>query len=282
MTIRIGDDVQVKVGRFTGVVGRVMSEHSFGRLGVSMDGAVPKPYSARSLRLVRAAAHIGVGDAVARVGELDGPRGRVMRRGAMRVAVSWGGLEPISMDIRQVVKLTSRTPADVAAEVAANPGPIVRDGGSTFVQCGQCRTKTSAENLAAHEATHASKETELTNLGPIDKAAILRRRPIESLLHSGVRCGVEDPKRPGWLCDLTEGHAAADYHAYAAPPPPERPEGRVYPIGRPEGDTDPRFTVGLWVKVVDVIEAAGYPRMSGADAARVQAMLFRFIYDKGE
>ncbi len=270
MTVEIGDDVRINVGKLAGLRGEVISRHSGGRLGVSIDSAAPKIYSERSLTLVRAAAHIRRGDYVVRKAEPNGPIGVVQSRGAMRLAVEWNGLPALGIDAREVQKITKRE------------GPIVRDpeppaeagdhrtgayrAARKFGQCRWCPVRTDHDNLAAHEAAHVRTATG----GPTVAAHLMQHLPECARARSGVTTCA-----PG--CPVsTEAKARSDA-AHAA-----RAEARVYPLGRPESGDDPRFTVGLWLGVVKTIEGAGYPRLSGADATRVRDMLFRFIYDKGE
>ena len=55
-------------------------------------------------------------------------------------------------------------------------------------------------------------------------------------------------------------------------------EPRTYPLPRPVDD-DPRFTYGLLLEVVQVIERHGYPSVCGArDLVELQLVLFRFLY----
>ena len=53
---------------------------------------------------------------------------------------------------------------------------------------------------------------------------------------------------------------------------------RVYPVTPMDGDADPRFTFGLLIDVVRLIEAHGYPSITGRDAIELQLALFRFLY----
>ena len=49
-----------------------------------------------------------------------------------------------------------------------------------------------------------------------------------------------------------------------------------YPL--PKIDDDPRFTVGLTLDVVKVLEEHGYPRPEAVDYVDLQQALFRFLY----
>jgi len=51
---------------------------------------------------------------------------------------------------------------------------------------------------------------------------------------------------------------------------------RNYRLDRPE--EDPRFTVDLVTKVADVLEDAGYPKLTSRDFVVLQQALFQFIY----
>lgn len=51
---------------------------------------------------------------------------------------------------------------------------------------------------------------------------------------------------------------------------------RNFPLPRP--DSDPRFTFGLVHDVGKLLEAAGYPAISGVDRVGLQLALFRFLY----
>jgi hypothetical protein len=51
---------------------------------------------------------------------------------------------------------------------------------------------------------------------------------------------------------------------------------RSYPLPRPEGD--PRFTYGLHFEIGAVLEAHGYPKLSGTDFVDLGQALFRFLY----
>jgi len=56
---------------------------------------------------------------------------------------------------------------------------------------------------------------------------------------------------------------------------------RAYPLPRsPQGEDDPRFTMGLLVDVIEVLKRHGYPSLDGIDAVELQLALFRFIYEK--
>jgi hypothetical protein len=53
---------------------------------------------------------------------------------------------------------------------------------------------------------------------------------------------------------------------------------RLYPMPAP-GD-DPRFTFGLLIDVLDVLQTHGYPRpAAGGDLIELQQALFGFLYD---
>jgi hypothetical protein len=52
---------------------------------------------------------------------------------------------------------------------------------------------------------------------------------------------------------------------------------RTYPLPSP-GDEDPRFTFGLTSDIGRLLEAAGYPPITGADHVQLQLALFRFLY----
>ncbi len=57
-------------------------------------------------------------------------------------------------------------------------------------------------------------------------------------------------------------------------PAPAEP---TYPLNPP--GTDARFSFGLLLDVVDVLQAHGYPRpTTGADLVALQQALFRFLY----
>lgn len=62
---------------------------------------------------------------------------------------------------------------------------------------------------------------------------------------------------------------------------PQQPP-QMYPLGQPESETDPRFTLGLVLDVADVLTKHGYPDMiaagSGVDVIDLQSALFRVIY----
>jgi hypothetical protein len=51
---------------------------------------------------------------------------------------------------------------------------------------------------------------------------------------------------------------------------------RTYP--HPAPAEDPRFTLGLLSDVAAVLERHGYGRLSGAELARLQSMLFNLLY----
>jgi hypothetical protein len=53
---------------------------------------------------------------------------------------------------------------------------------------------------------------------------------------------------------------------------------RHYPI-IPAPDEDPRFTLGLAIDIADVLEAHGYPAITGGlDFVDLQQALYRFLY----
>lgn len=52
---------------------------------------------------------------------------------------------------------------------------------------------------------------------------------------------------------------------------------RNYPLPRPEVE-DLRFTFGLIVDVAEVLEAAGYPKVTGTDLVGLRQALFTFMY----
>jgi hypothetical protein len=53
---------------------------------------------------------------------------------------------------------------------------------------------------------------------------------------------------------------------------------RQYPISPAPAD-DPRFTLGLAIDVADVLEAHGYPTITGGlDFVDLQQALYRFLY----
>jgi hypothetical protein len=52
---------------------------------------------------------------------------------------------------------------------------------------------------------------------------------------------------------------------------------RTYPLPRPD-EADPRFTIGLAYDVGRVLEAAGYPPLTGRDIFELQRALYRFLY----
>ncbi|MFD8381158.1 hypothetical protein ACFV2X_21845 [Streptomyces sp. NPDC059679] len=54
----------------------------------------------------------------------------------------------------------------------------------------------------------------------------------------------------------------------------------VYPVAPESGDDDSRFTNGLLLDVVEVIESHGYPKFaSGRDLLELRISLFRFLYE---
>lgn len=61
----------------------------------------------------------------------------------------------------------------------------------------------------------------------------------------------------------------------------KRATAPAYPLPRP--DDDPRFTLGLFLEVSEVLERHGYPPITaGADIIRLRQALFNFIYGRGE
>jgi hypothetical protein len=63
--------------------------------------------------------------------------------------------------------------------------------------------------------------------------------------------------------------------ATSTPPPP------VYPIPRPRGGEDARFTLGLALDVAAVLARHGYPPVAtGTDLLHWQQALFAAIYHK--
>lgn len=52
---------------------------------------------------------------------------------------------------------------------------------------------------------------------------------------------------------------------------------RNYPLPRSE-DVDPRFTFGLIVDISEVLEAGGYPKLTGNDLVGLRQALFTFMY----
>jgi hypothetical protein len=68
------------------------------------------------------------------------------------------------------------------------------------------------------------------------------------------------------------------HHAHPTYPAP-KPTAAVYPLSRPAGGGDPRFTVGLALDVAAVLTRHGYPTPAGgADLAHWQQILFTGIY----
>ncbi|MGW7597877.1 hypothetical protein [Streptomyces antimycoticus] len=58
------------------------------------------------------------------------------------------------------------------------------------------------------------------------------------------------------------------------------PAGPAYPVAPESGDHDSRFTNGLILDVVEVIESHGYPKFtSGRDLLELRISLFRFLYE---
>lgn len=52
---------------------------------------------------------------------------------------------------------------------------------------------------------------------------------------------------------------------------------RTYPLPRPADD--PRFTLGLVIDVIRVLQEHGYPKVEcGADIVELQQTLFGFLY----
>ncbi|MET8177440.1 hypothetical protein [Streptomyces sp. NPDC005336] len=55
----------------------------------------------------------------------------------------------------------------------------------------------------------------------------------------------------------------------------------VYPVAPKDGDNDSRFTNGLVLDVVKVLESHGYPEfVSGRDLLELRMSLYRFLYTK--
>lgn len=53
----------------------------------------------------------------------------------------------------------------------------------------------------------------------------------------------------------------------------------VYPVAPESGDDDSRFTNGLLLDVVEVIESHGYPKIAaGRDLLELRISLYRFLY----
>ena len=56
---------------------------------------------------------------------------------------------------------------------------------------------------------------------------------------------------------------------------------RAYPLPRTE--EDPRFSLGLVIDVIRVLEEHGFPKIENSpDIVELQQALFRFIYDRPE
>ena len=56
--------------------------------------------------------------------------------------------------------------------------------------------------------------------------------------------------------------------------------GPVYPVEPESGDDDSRFTNGLLLDVVEVIESHGYPKIAaGRDLLELRISLYRFLYE---
>ncbi|MGW2862535.1 hypothetical protein [Streptomyces sp. NPDC001205] len=54
---------------------------------------------------------------------------------------------------------------------------------------------------------------------------------------------------------------------------------QVYPLPVPDGEGDPRFTLGLVLDVRAALEAHGYPEIShGLDLLDLRQALFRFLH----
>lgn len=53
---------------------------------------------------------------------------------------------------------------------------------------------------------------------------------------------------------------------------------RRFPLPRPAGDDDPRFSFGLTYDVAAVLGEHGYPELTGQDFVELQAALFGFLY----
>lgn len=59
---------------------------------------------------------------------------------------------------------------------------------------------------------------------------------------------------------------------------PSSPTVAAYPLPRPAGDDDPRFTYGLVFDIADVLCEHGYPRPTDTDWADLMLALLRFLY----
>jgi len=53
---------------------------------------------------------------------------------------------------------------------------------------------------------------------------------------------------------------------------------RAYPIPHPESGEDPRFCFGLGYDIGKVLEAHGFPPVTGRDHVDLMMALFRFVY----
>jgi hypothetical protein len=56
------------------------------------------------------------------------------------------------------------------------------------------------------------------------------------------------------------------------------PTVAAYPLRRPAGGDDPRFTYGLVFDIADVLANHGYPHPAGTDWADLMLALFHFLY----
>ena len=56
--------------------------------------------------------------------------------------------------------------------------------------------------------------------------------------------------------------------------------GQNYPVSRPPGGNDPRFTLGLGLDVAKALHEHGYPACASHDLADLQLALFRFLYEQ--
>ena len=53
---------------------------------------------------------------------------------------------------------------------------------------------------------------------------------------------------------------------------------RQYPLPRPESGNDPRFSFGLLHEAAKLLEAHGYPPLTGRDVVELSVALFTVIY----
>ena len=56
------------------------------------------------------------------------------------------------------------------------------------------------------------------------------------------------------------------------------PTVAAYPLRRPAGDDDPRFTYGLVFDIAEVLCKHGYPRPAHTDWADLMLAVFGFLY----